>query len=116
MSQWATISKSKVQGLLGITLDDSEVFLVQIDERIGSLLGFNASSDAEMGRTAQQGPSLDESPYSVKHTGFSSNSAKQPFKHSLRHARLHDLVDIGNHFQLCRSVGIEYHLRLVVAD
>lgn len=34
----------KVQGLLGITLDESEVFLVQIDERIGGL--FAESSDA----------------------------------------------------------------------
>lgn len=97
----------KVQGLLGITLDDSEVFLVQIDERIGSLLGFNASSDAEMGGTAQQEPSLNESPYSVKHTGFSSNSAKQPFKHSLRPVR--PASRFGGHRQSFPAVSKRRH-------
>ena len=33
----------KVQGLLGITLDENEVFLIQIDEKIGGLIDFEGT-------------------------------------------------------------------------
>jgi hypothetical protein len=46
----------KVQGLLGITLDDNEVFLVQIDESVDSVL---ASLNDGVGQEAEHNELID---------------------------------------------------------
>ena len=82
----------KVQGLLGITLDESEVFLVHIDEKIGGLISFPVSVEGgllpdSLLSSQQQSPSLASMPFMEKSKNFGANINRQPMKPSLRPMR-----------------------------